>query len=144
MFIGSHSGRTVALGLETGKRLWTAPEGPLNTIWPAGDSIFLVSDRNELLRLSSADGTRQWVYQLPFFRKSKPKRQSEIYAHHGPVIAGGQLIVASGDETLRFFNPETGELTSQTSLPGGATTNPVVAGGLLYVVASNGNLLAFR
>ncbi|MCY4206860.1 MAG: PQQ-binding-like beta-propeller repeat protein [Roseovarius sp.] len=144
VFIGSHSGRTVALGLETGKRLWTAPEGPLNTIWPAGDSIFLVSDRNELLRLSSADGTRQWVYQLPFFRKSKPKRQSEIYAHHGPVIAGGQLIVASGDETLRFFNPETGELTSQTSLPGGATTNPVVAGGLLYVVASNGNLLAFR
>ena len=144
VFIGSHSGRTVALGLETGERLWTAPDGPLNTIWPAGESIFLISDRNELLRLSSLDGSRQWVYQLPFFKKRKPQRQSEIHAHHGPVIAGGQLIVASGDDTLRFFDPTTGELTSQTNLPGGATTNPVVAGGVLYVVTSNGNLLAFR
>ncbi len=144
VYIGSHSGRTVALGLGNGDRLWTAPDGPLNPIWPAGDSIFLVSDRNELLRLSAEDGSRIWGRALPFFTKDKPKRQNEIFAHHGPIIAGGRLIVASNDGLLRYFDPTTGDPLGETALPGGATTNPVVAGNTLYVVSTNGQLLAFR
>ena len=144
VFVGSHAGRTIALGLDDGERLWTAPDGPLNPVWPAGDSIFMVSDRNELLRLSARDGRRLWAHKLPFFTKDKPKRQNEIYAHHGPVIAGGRLIVASNDGKMRFFNPQSGAVLGTTPLPGGATTNPVVAGRTLYVVSSQGQLLAFR
>lgn len=144
VYVGNHAGRTVALSLGSGERLWTAPEGPLNPIWPAGDSIFLVSDRNELLRLSAEDGSRIWGRALPFFTKDKPKRQAEIFAHHGPVIAGGRLIVASNDGLMRFFNPTDGAPVAEVALPGGATTNPVVAGGTLYVVNASGQLLAFR
>lgn len=144
IYTGSHSGRTVALGLANGERLWTANEGPLNPIWPAGDSLFLVSDRNELLRLSARDGQRIWGHDLPLFTKSRPKRQTEIVAHHGPVIAGGQLIVASNDGLLRFFDPVSGTATATVDMPDGATTNPVVAGRTLYVVSTRGQLLAFR
>lgn len=144
IFVGNHSGRTVALGLANGKRLWTAPDGPLNPVWPAGDSIFMITDRNELLRLSAEDGSRLWAHTLPFFTKDKPKRQAEIFAHHGPVIAGGKLIVASNDGQMRFFDPATGTPRGVVALPGGATTNPVVAGGTLYVVSTKGKLLAFR
>jgi len=144
VFVGSHSGRTVALGLANGERLWTAPDGPLNPVWSAGGSIFMVSDRNELVRLSARDGNRLWGRKLPFFTKAKPRKQSEIYAHHGPIIAGGRLIVASNDGQMRFFNPQNGQPLGTTPLPGGATTNPVVAGGTLYVVSTKGQLLAFR
>nr|WP_135506488.1 PQQ-like beta-propeller repeat protein [Roseovarius aestuariivivens] len=144
VYVGNHAGRTVALSLGNGERLWTAPEGPLNPIWPAGNSIFLVSDRNELLRLSAEDGRRIWGRALPFFTKSKPKRQAEIFAHHGPIIAGGRLIVVSNDGLMRFFDPTNGAPLGQISMPGGATTNPVVAGGTLYVVTTSGQLLAFR
>ncbi|RKT34644.1 outer membrane protein assembly factor BamB [Roseovarius halotolerans] len=144
VFVGSHSGRMVALGLANGERLWTAHQGPLNPVWPAGDSIFMVSDRNELVRLQAEDGAQVWAVKMPFFTKTKPRRQSEIFAHHGPIIAGGQLIVASGDGLLRFFDPVSGALLRTVELPGGATTNPVVAGGTLYVVSSNGQLHAFR
>ncbi len=144
IFVGSHTGRTVALGLGNGERIWTARDGALNPVWPAGDSIFMVSDRNELLRLDANSGDRVWGVRLPYFTKRKPKRQAAIFAHHGPIIAGGNLIVASNDGTLRLFDPASGALRNELSMPGGATTNPVVAGKTLYIVTTKGQLAAFR
>lgn len=144
IYAGSHSGRVVALNLGSGKRIWTANEGPLNQVWPAGDSIFLVSDRNQLVRLSAEDGSRIWAQDLSLFADRRPRRQAEIVGHFGPVMAGGQLVLASGDEQLRFFDPASGQQTGAVALPGGAASNPVVAGGTLYVVSKKGQLLAFR
>lgn len=144
IYVGSHSGRTVALNIANGERIWTATDGPMTTIWPAQDSIFLVTERNELIRLDAEDGARIWSYTLPFFTASRPKRQSEIFVHHGPIIAGGNLIVASSDGIMRLYNPADGILRGEVPVPGGATTNPVVAGGTLYLVSKNGQLLAFR
>lgn len=144
LYVGSHSGRTVALKLASGERLWTATDGPLNTIWPAGDSIFMVTDRNELVRLNAEDGSRVWSLTLPFFTKSRPRQQAEIFGHHGPIIAGGNLIVASNDGVMRLYNPVNGTLRGKTEIPGGASTNPVVAGNTLYLVSTKGQLLAFR
>ena len=144
VYAGSHSGRTVALNLGNGARIWTATEGPLNRVWPAGESIFMVTDRNELVRLATEDGRRIWGHELPLFKNKRPRRQSDIIGHFGPVIAGGQLIVASGDGVLRFFDPASGLPRGTVELPGGATSNPVVAGNTLYVVSKKGQLLAFR
>ena len=144
IYVGSHSGRTVALDLENGERLWPAPDGPLIPVWPAGNSIFMITDRNELLRLSANDGSRLWGKALPLFTNAKPRRQNEIYAHHGPIVAGGRLIVVSNDGQMRTFNPQNGQLLSELPMPGGATTNPVVAGNTLYVVSTKGQLMAFR
>lgn len=144
MYVGSHAGRTVALNVANGKRIWTARDGALNPIWPAGDSIFLVSDRNELMRLNAEDGTKIWGEELPFFTKDRPRRQAEIFAHHGPIIAGGNLIVASSDAQLRLYDPASGALRRSVDMPGGATTNPVVAGNTLYIVTTKGQLAAFR
>jgi outer membrane protein assembly factor BamB len=144
VYVGTHSGRMVALSLGSGKRIWTAGEGPLNPIWPAGGSLFLVSDRNELVRLSAEDGSRIWGQSLPLFTANRPKRQAGIVGHFGPVLAGGQLVLASADEVLRFFDPVSGQLVRTVPLPGGAASNPVVAGGTLYVVSKKGQLLAFR
>ncbi|MEL6411926.1 MAG: PQQ-binding-like beta-propeller repeat protein [Pseudomonadota bacterium] len=144
VYVGNHSGSTVALNLNNGERLWTAPDGAFNPIWPAGDSIFMVTDRNELLRLSAEDGRRIWARTLPFFTKNKPRRQNEIFAHHGPIVAGGRLILASNDGLLRFYDPTTGAPMGESELPGDITTNPVVAGGTLYLVTTKGQLLALR
>jgi len=144
VYVGSNSGRTIALGLEDGERLWTADDGPMGQIWPAGGSLFMVSDRNELIRLSASDGRRLWVRKLPFFISTKPKKQNAIYAHYGPIIAGGRLIIASNDGKMRLFDPQSGQPLGMVPIPGGATTDPVVAGGVLYVVSTSGQLLAFR
>ncbi len=144
VFVGNQSGRLSALTVGGGMRLWTAREGAIGPVWPAGDSIFVISDLNELLRLDANTGQRIWGIPLPNFVKEKPKRQSEVFAHYGPIIAGGRVIVASNDGKLRSFDPTNGALVGSSDIPGGATTAPVVAGGTLYVVSSKGQLHAFR
>ncbi|MCM2561228.1 PQQ-like beta-propeller repeat protein [Lutimaribacter sp. EGI FJ00015] len=143
-YVGTHSGRTVALRVDNGERIWTADDGAMGPVWPTGNAIFLVNDRNELVRLSTEDGSRVWVKELPRFTKSRTRRQVEVYAHYGPVLAGGRLVVASSDGFLRFFDPASGDMVQQVELPGGASTAPVVAGGTLYVVGTGGQLHAFR
>jgi outer membrane protein assembly factor BamB len=144
VYVGNQAGRIAALDAESGARLWSAREGATGPVWPAGDSVFAVSDLNELLRLDAADGSRIWGVELPNFTERKPKRQSRIVPHHGPILAGGRVIIASGDGVLRSYDPASGALAGSVEIPGGATTAPVVAGGTLYVVSARGQLLAYR
>jgi glucose dehydrogenase len=144
VYLGNQSGRIVALDVNSGARLWSAREGATGPVWPAGDSVFAVSDLNELLRLDAADGAKIWGAELPNFTQRKPKKQSRIVTHHGPIVAGGRVILASGDGALRSYDPANGALVGSVEIPGGATTAPVVAGQTLYVVSSKGQLLAYR
>ncbi|MEH6645382.1 PQQ-like beta-propeller repeat protein [Sulfitobacter sp.] len=144
VYLGNQSGRIVALDTASGARIWSAAEGATGPVWPIAGSIFAVSDLNELLRLDASDGSRIWGTPLPNFTKTKPKRQGTIFTHHGPIVAGGRVIVASGDGILRSFDPVNGALVASAEIPGGATTAPVVASRTLYVVSANGQLLAYR
>ncbi|NIZ14338.1 PQQ-like beta-propeller repeat protein [Phaeobacter sp. HF9A] len=144
VYVGNHSGRTAAFDISSGDRLWTAFEGTFGPLWVAGGSVFLVNDRNKLVRLDARDGSAIWATDLPGYVKDRPRKRAEIVAHHGPILAGGQLVVASNDGLLRFFDPVDGSLTRSVPVKGGATTEPVVAGGTLYVVSADGDLVAYR
>ena len=144
VYVGNVSGRVAALTLGDGERLWTATEGAVGPVWPEGDSVFLLNDLGELLRLDRNDGAVIWRTRLPGFVENRARRQKTRVAHYGPVLAGGRLIVASADGVLRQFDPVSGSLIGQSELPGGAASSPAVAGGTLYVVNGRGELLAFR
>lgn len=144
VYAGNQAGRIVAFDLQSGDRLWTTRDGAAGNILPAGGSIFAISDLNELLRIDASDGSRIWAVPLPRFVNQRPRRRAEIVAHHGPILAGGRIYVASNDGALRGFDPTSGAMLSEAEIPGGASSDPVVAGGVLYVVSSRGQLNAFR
>ena len=144
IYVGTQSGRTVALTATGGQRLWTAEEGAYSPVAPVGGSVFLISDQAELVRLDAETGERIWGVELPYFTKDKPRRFKSVFAHYGPVLAGGRLIVASDDGQVREFNPVDGTQIGSFALRGGAASDPVVAGGTLYLVSKNGQLHAFR
>lgn len=144
VYAATSAGRLAAVDLATGTRRWEAREGAQGPVWPVGGALFLVSDENRLVRLDAATGATTWAVDLPYFVKEKPKRQQRIVVHHGPVLAGGRLWIASGDDRLRAFDPVSGALVAELDLPGGAAAAPAVAGGTLYVVSGSGQLHAFR
>jgi len=144
VYVGNHSGRTVALDTSLGERLWTTDEGALSPVWPVGGSLFLVSDSGHLVRVNGADGRTVWAVDLPGDVKDKPRKRGKSHAQYGPVLAGGRVIVPSSDGFIRFFAPEDGRLMASVPVPGGASSGPVVAGNTLYVVGTNGKLHAFR
>ena len=144
VYVANFGGRVVALDIIDGSRIWTAPEGAVSPVWPVGDAVFLINDLNELVRLDAANGTSVWRVSLPTFGDKPTARQRSVFAHHGPVLAGGRLIVASSDGLIRQFDPASGAALGSLEIPGGAATNPVVAGQTLYVVSKTGQLHAFR
>ncbi|MGI9391554.1 MAG: PQQ-binding-like beta-propeller repeat protein, partial [Boseongicola sp.] len=144
IYAGSHAGRTAAFDSATGQTVWTAKEGAINALWLAGGSLFFVTDENRLARLDAATGQTIWIRELPFFRRERISRRKSTFSHHGPVLAGGRLILTSDDGVLREFDAETGAPIGATELPDGAARNPVVAAGTLFVVTGNGQLHAFR
>lgn len=144
IYAASAGGRLVAIKPSSGERLWTANEGAYSPVLPVGDSIFMISDQGELLRLDRATGARIWGERLPYFVNAKVKRRNAVFAHYGPVLAGGRLIVASDDGLIRSYNPNTGALVGTTEIKGGAASNPAIVGGTMYVVTGKGQLAAFR
>lgn len=144
IYAANQSGRTVALKASSGARIWTAHEGSYAPVWPSGDSVFLVSDRNELVRLDRDTGARIWGVELPYYTTKKLRKRDEIHAHFGPVLAGGRLLVASSDGVIRSYDPASGALLGTTNLKGGAASAPAIVGGTLYVMTTKGQLAAFR
>jgi outer membrane protein assembly factor BamB len=143
-YVGTSAGRTFAMDTETGRQIWVAGEGALAPVLPVGGSVFLVNDEARLVRLDAATGEVIWSVEMPYLVNEKVKKRKAITAHYGPVLAGGRLVVASGDGILRFFNPTDGALVSTADIPGGAAAQPALAGGTLYIVSGNGQLHAFR
>ncbi|MBB94520.1 MAG: quinoprotein [Rhodobacteraceae bacterium] len=144
VYIGNASGRIAALDTDTGERRWTAPFGAVTPVWPVGGSLFALTDSNQLVRMNASDGTPVWAVDLPRYTKDKPLGRGPVFAHYGPILAGSRIWVASNDGFLRAFSPTDGSLLASIEVPGGATTDPVVAGNTLYVVGTKGQLFAFR
>jgi outer membrane protein assembly factor BamB len=144
IYVGTSAGRTVAISASGGDEIWSVVEGAMGPILAVGGSLFMVNDKGDLVRLDAATGARIWAQPLPFYENANPRRQQAVTAHFGPVLAGGRIVVASGDGLLRFFSPTDGASLGTVDLPGGAATQPALAGGVLYVVSANGQLLAFR
>ncbi len=144
IYVGNQSGRVVALNARNGERIWTAREGAYSPVVVAGGSLFFVSDRNELIRLDADTGARVWGTELPLYVRQRERRRKAVFTHFGPLLAGGQLVVASGDGVVRMFSPESGELTRTLDLRGGAAAHPIVVDDTLLIVSRDGRLHAYR
>lgn len=144
LYAATPAGRLVSMDVFSGGRNWTTTEGALSPVVPVGGSVYLVSDRAQLLRLDAATGETLWAVPLPFFEARRLDKRKTAFAHFGPVLAGGQLWVGSSDGNLRGFDPETGSETNVLDLKGGAAGRPIVMNDTLYVVSARGTLHAYR
>ena len=144
VYVGTSSGRINAVELDSGIEAWSARDGANSPVVVAGGSVFAVNDQAELIRLDAATGGVIWRVPMPYYTTERIRRQDRIHAHFGPVLAGGRLFVVSSDGVMRVFDPNSGALTGQAQIPGGAAAAPAVAGQTIYVVSRSGQLHAFR
>ena len=138
----SHSGRFVALDVCSGKRIWEADAGSIQTPWFAGDTIYLVTTENQLAALSSEDGHVRWAIDLP--RYIDPENRTEQIAWVGPVLAGGKLWLGNSLGEFNSYNPANGKLIAARSFSSPIYLPPIVAGRTMYVLSDDGRLTALR
>jgi outer membrane protein assembly factor BamB len=135
-------GLLVCLDLRSGRRLWERDIGSDQTPWVVGDWMFVLTVDQVMVALNRQDGTIAWLTQLPNFQDEE--KQEDPIRWLGPALAGDRLIVAGSDSEALAISPYTGRILGRQPLSGGASVPPVAAGGTVYVVTDDGNLLALR
>ena len=139
VFATGVSGRTIAVKLSNGERLWEKNIGSAYTPAVSGNAVFLLDLDDNLVALDRSTGKAFWSTKLPVVRK---KRFFSVWA--GPTLAGNALWAVSNDGRLISVEPSTGQILSDRKLPGPAFIKPTAAGGRLYVLAGDGSLSALR
>jgi outer membrane protein assembly factor BamB len=157
VFSIGQGGRMVAVELITGQRVWEINIAGISTPWVAGEWVFVVTDRGQLLAVSRASGRIRWISQLPAFRR--PERRSEPDRRtgqvrvrqgegpifwRGPVLAGNRLVLVSSEGQIVYVSPTDGSVLSTVDHRTPMSLPPVVAGNTLYVLDIDGRLTAYR
>ena len=104
--------------------------------------MFAVTSDAKLLCVSRATGKIRWISQLRRWQKEKKKDKAIRWT--GPVLAGGRLIVVSTRGEMVYVDPTSGDVQSRIDMDKSMSLSPVVANNMLYVLADDGKLTAFR
>ena len=107
-----------------------------------GEWVFAVTSDAKLLCVSRATGKIRWISQLRRWVKEKKKDKSIRWT--GPVLAGGRLIVVSTRGEMVYVDPASGDVQASVDMDRSMSLSPVVANNMLYVLADDGKLTAFR
>ncbi len=143
VFAVGHSGRMAAIDLTTGSRLWENDVPSAQTIWVAGEFLYVVTADNQVMCLSRRTGKAKWVTDVLRYKKNNKKKA--LITWTGPVLAGDRLLVVTNSGMLASFSPYTGEFLGGIEIPSKKNyIEPVVANGTLYLMGDDGELLAMR
>ncbi len=138
----SLGGLLLALDLRSGRRLWEREVAGQDSVWVAGDWLFVISLQQQIAAIQRQEGRVAWVSDLP--RYEDEEKQSDPIFWYGPVLAGGRLLAASTNGELASISPDTGEILGRQSISGAASMSPTVVDGTVFVVTDEGRLTAFR
>jgi outer membrane protein assembly factor BamB len=133
VFAVSHGGRMIATSEASGARLWSRNVASTQMPWVAGDTVYVVDIAGRLLALGRSDGDVRWMSELP-----RSSRWS------GPVLAGGKLWLVSGEGLLVGADARTGQVATNVDLGTEVFVTPVVAGGRMYILADDAELIALN
>ncbi|MBX3560185.1 MAG: PQQ-binding-like beta-propeller repeat protein [Sphingomonas sp.] len=158
VFAVGQGGRMVAVELITGQRAWELNIAGISTPWVAGEWVFVVTDRAQLIAVARASGRIRWIAQLPAFRRperrdERPDRttgqirvrpgQDPIF-WRGPVLAGNRLVLVSSQGQIAYVSPRDGSILSISDARTSFSLPPVVANNTLYLLDDSGRLTAWR
>jgi outer membrane protein assembly factor BamB len=138
----SHAGRTVAIDLRSGARVWEQEIGSMGQPWVAGDFLFVMGVNGELACLVRRDGRARWVTQLPRFTDEARRRGRIVWT--SPVVAGGRVVVANSEGYALVLDPRDGSVVERISLPGGVSVPAVAALRSVFLVTDDGDLAVLR
>jgi outer membrane protein assembly factor BamB len=142
----SHSDVFAAVDLRTGQVRWTLPVSAITTPWPAGDVVYVIDDKGQLICASRDAGQIYWMRDLngqPPLEGRKRRKEKPAY-WSSPILASNRLISVSSRGEAVAVNPKTGEIERRLRLGADAMIGPVAVGGTLYVVSESAQLIAIR
>jgi outer membrane protein assembly factor BamB len=144
VFALGQGGRMASYELVTGQRSWEISIAGISTPYVVGEWVYAMTDDGKLLCVSRSNGKVRWMQQLARFRVETEKKKKDPIRWTGPILAGGRLIAVNSEGTLSEFSPTDGSLLGSTEFKSSLSQPPVVANNILYVLADDGQITAWR
>ena len=144
VFALGQGGRMASYELVTGQRSWEISIAGISTPYVVGEWVYAMTDDAKLLCVSRANGKVRWLQQLARFRVETEKKKKDPIRWTGPILAGGRLIAVNSEGMLQEFSPTDGSLLGSTEFKSSLSQSPVVANNILYVLADDGQITAWR
>ena len=135
-------GRMAAYELVTGQRIWELNLAGISTPVVAGEWIFTLTDDARLLAIARSSGRVRWITQLERYKDEEDRKGPVFWT--GPVLAGGQLWVASSRGEVWRVSVGEGSASLFAELGQPVSLAPVVADGMLYVLDDGGTITAWK
>jgi len=134
IYVASYKNRLGALASESGRLLWFKD---------VGTATGLVVDRTNLALSDSEDNL--WVLDR---RNGATEWKQDILLNRGltrPAFYDNYVVVGDQEGYLHWFRTADGTLVARNKVDNeGFASAPMVIGNTLYVLANNGDLVAFR
>lgn len=140
--VSTQSGRTVAIDIRSGTRIWEQEIGSLGQPWVAGEYVFVMGVDGDLACLQRRDGRVVWVTPLGAFTDERRKRGRIVWT--GPVVASQRVFVANNKGQAAVVDTASGAVVSRVSLPGSAEVAPIAASRTIFVLTDDGDIAAVR
>ncbi len=135
----SHSDVFAAVDLRTGTARWTLPVSAITSPWPAGDVVFVIDDKGQVICASRESGGVYWIHDLNAGRK---KKQRAYWS--SPLMASSHLVIVSSKGEAVALDPKTGATLRTLRLGADALIGPIAVNGTIYVVTESAQLIAIR
>jgi outer membrane protein assembly factor BamB len=143
VYVASYGGQMAAIDARRGIRTWDIDIASTDTPWLAGDFIYVLTTRGEVVCLLRSNGRVRWVSPLPRFANPDDPGSTAIL-WSGPILVGDRLLIVGSNGQAVTMSPYNGEILGRQELPGSVVIPPVAAQGNVYIVTEDAELLAFR
>ncbi|MXO76082.1 PQQ-binding-like beta-propeller repeat protein [Altererythrobacter aerius] len=135
-------GRMAAYELVTGQRIWELNLAGISTPAVAGEWIFTLTDDARLLAIARGSGRIRWITDLGRWRNAEKKQDPIFWT--GPVLAGDNLWVGNSEGQIYRVSLGEGAASLFQTLKSPISLPPIVANNMLYVLADDGTIHAYR
>ncbi len=135
VYVVAYHGRMAALSLDDGSVLWGREMSSHSGLDVAvGDAVYISDDVGNVWALQDGSGDALW-------RQTRLLRR-ELTA---PVVVGENVIVGDLEGYVHWLSRENGRFTARVKLTDSAIrSKPVVSDDLVFIMAADGQLTAFR
>jgi outer membrane protein assembly factor BamB len=135
VYVVAYHGRVAALSLYDGTVLWARDMSSRSGLDVAvGDAVYVSDDEGNVWALQDGSGDSLW-------------RQTRLLRRQltAPVVVGENIIVGDFDGYIHWISRQDGRFTARVKVASSAIrSKPVVSDNLVFVMASDGTLTAFR
>lgn len=142
VFAIGHGDMMVAIDLRSGRRIWEAEIGGVQSPWVAGDFLFTLTNDSEVICVEARNGRVRWVTPLQRWKNAEKKKDPINWA--GPVLASDRLIVTSSSGMAVALSPYTGKPLGLTEMPDGVSLAPIVANKQLVFLTDDADIVVYR